>query len=86
MPPFLLLPFHCLLFFFLKDACVALCASSLRRLKSIVMHIDAKLYESLKCLGKTNWRAICKDLLGVEVTEKITVHEGETFETVFSCL
>ena len=45
------------------------------------MHIDAKLYESLQCLGKTNWRAIFKDLFEVEVMEKITVHPGEAIKS-----
>ena len=41
------------------------------------MHIHAELYERLKWLGNTNWKAICEDLLGVDAIEKVTVQKGE---------
>ena len=41
------------------------------------MHIHAELYERLKCLGQNDWIEICRDLLGVDLINEVTVHEGE---------
>ena len=56
---------------------VTVVASPLRSLKSVAMHIHAELYERLKCLGEKNWKKICRDLLGVDLIDEVTVHEGE---------
>ena len=61
-----------------SEAPVVVYASSLKRVKSIAMCIDTKVYERLKFLSPSDWRKICSDLLGVEVQE-VTVHEGEAF-------
>ena len=42
------------------------------------MHIHAKLYERFKCLGQNDWQEICRDLLGIDLINEVTVHEGET--------
>ena len=44
------------------------------------MHINAKLYDRLKCLSRNDWKEICRDFLGVDLIDEVTVHEGEKVE------
>ena len=49
------------------------------------MHINARLYERLKCLGKKDWKEICQDFLGVDLIDEVTVHEGGEWITGHHC-